>query len=132
MDQKVCRKTNLTAYVSNIVQAMANAWRIVGDNKTKEVIAFNMVLFKRLPFVESMVGDKFYRAVQPAATYRHFTELGISAKERKEKLALTSLELKIDRKTGEKLGKSGERIFSDSFQHRWDGPYTIMNKFSPV
>ena len=96
------------------------------------MITFNKIPFKRLPFVEYKVGDKIYSAVQLAATYRHFTEVGISAKERKGKLALTPAELKIDRETEGKLGKSGERIISDSFLNRWDGPNTITKKFSLV
>ena len=96
------------------------------------MITLNKISFKRLPFVEYRVGNKFYRAVQPAATYRHFTELVISAKERKAKLALTLEELKIVKKTEEKFGKSGECIISGSFQYRWDGPYTITKKFTPV
>ena len=68
--EKYAQQNNLTEYISNIVQAMANAWRIVGDNKPKQAEAFNKIPFKRLAFVEYKVGDKFYRAVQPAPTYR--------------------------------------------------------------
>ena len=104
---------------------MTNAWRIVGDNKPKEVIAFNKIPIKRLLFVEYKVGDKFYRAVQPAATYWHFTKLGISAKERKAKLALTPEEKRIDSETGGKTKKIWRTnnqwqpsIINDSFQYR--------------
>ena len=68
MIEKYANRTNLTDYISDIVQAMTKAWRIVGENKLKEVLEFNKMPLKRLPFVEYKVRDKFYRAVQPAAS----------------------------------------------------------------
>ena len=87
---------------------------------------------KRLPFVEYKVGDKFYRSVQPSAAFKHFTELGITAQQRKNRLALSPSEEKTNRETGGVLGENGQRKISSSFQYRWDGPYTITKKFSPV
>ena len=87
-----------------------NSCRIAASKKIQEVERFNKVPTKKLPFIEFEVGDKFFRKVQPAAMYKHFTDL---------------------EKTKGKEDKKGQKI-SVNFEYKWVGPFTVTKKFSPV
>ena len=63
------RAIDATSHTAKIIQILANAWRIAGSRKTKDVSRFNRVPITRLPFVPFEVGDKFHQAIQPAPTY---------------------------------------------------------------
>jgi hypothetical protein len=117
-------KDGLDDYVVKLIQVLAKTWEIAGDKKTEEVTRFNRIPIKRLPFTEYNVGDKFYRAVQPAPTYRHFTQAGIATKEREKD------NVPIDDRG--RHGKHGEKKISSNFQYRWIGPLLVTKKFSPV
>ena len=147
------RINDLTTYTAKVIQILTNSWRIAGSKKSSEVAKFNKVPNESLPFVEYQVGDKFFRATQPSPTYRHFTELGISTKEREriEQEETNNLSSSSANRTsssqmnnnynsdseasekekGERK-KKGERRISVNFQYKWTGPYVITKKFSPV
>ena len=90
-------QTNLTDYVSKIVQAIANAWRVLGDHRTKEVVY--KIPLKRLSFVEYKVEDKFYRVEQCNQQQHIYTSLSWGFQFKNAKLALTPDEPKINRET---------------------------------
>ena len=115
-----------TSHTAKLIQILANAWRVAGSRKTEEVCRFNRVPVTRLPFVPFEVGDKFYRAIQPAPTYRHFTEMEISNKERERVRQEVNTDVRIEGKAG----KTGERVLSGNFQYKWIGPYEVTKKFS--
>ena len=89
-----------TNHKTKIIQILANTWRIAGSRKTEEVSRCNRVPIARLIFVTFEVGDKFYRAVQPAPTYCHFTEMRISNKERDRERQEVNSDFRIDGKLG--------------------------------
>jgi hypothetical protein len=119
-------KNHQFKYIAKLIQLLDHSWTIAGNKKPAEVEKFNRVPIQHLPFTEYIVGDKCFRRVQPAATYRHFTQAGISSKTRKKN---EGQEEEDDRG---KKGKSGEKRISSNFQFRWVGPHTITKKFSPV
>ena len=117
-----------TSHTAKTIQILANPWKIAGSRKTEEVSRFSRVPITRLPFVAFEVGDNFYRIIQPAPTYRHFTEMGISNKERER----ARQEVNPDVRTEGNAGKTGERVLSGNFQYKWIGPYEVTKKCSHV